>query len=366
MKYSRSIGISLALLVSIGSACLKPAPSLADDCQPYWTEAYKRMQGCGSGSANSGGNSGPSRREIRDMEEAAEDAARAERNRRVSAINQQGNDAWQRGDYRQALHYYEQQQTVIDGPNVREVILQAKALIAWQEAKSAADYRRALALRPGLFSQGNIRYVEELEAKEKYERERPEREAQWERDRIARDARDLKATAKMREKITGFAAALDTAPATPDRVVTPAGTLDGAMGTPVAEAPLEFGNPEDLEAQSEQLRRGFDKTGLLKGSRPIAVVDDPASHDPRMIAATQELDKLQAEHDRMDAEIARLTRERNSSAEAGKMKALTVALEQKNQAKQEKLVQISQRKEKTQKLRRTINTEVEKPKDKPK
>lgn len=276
------------------------------------------------------------------------EAERAERNARYDAIHKQAVEASQRGDYRAALQLYEQQQTVRDGPNVRDAIAQLKALIAWQEATTAADYRRALAMRPGIFSQENIRYVEELEAKEKYERERQERQAE-----------DVKIAAKMREKIGRFAALLDTAPPKAGEVVTQGGTLDDGMGSHRAEALLEFGNPHDLEAQNEQARQGFDKAGLLKGSRPIAVVDDPASHDPRMVAATQELSKLQAEHEQLEADIDRLTKERNTAVDAVKMKALTVEIDQKSRVRQEKLIQISEKKDKKEKLRRTINTQVE-------
>lgn len=355
----------LALCLLIASACLDHAPAFADACMDYWTESYKRMQGCLPDNTNSGGNSGLTRRQIREMEEAAEDAAREDRARRANTLNQQAGNAWERGDYRQALRYFEQQQTVIDGPKVRAAIVQSKAIIAWTEAKTAADYRRALAMAPELFSRDNIRYVEELEAKEKYERERPEREARWERERIEREAADRKAAAKMRERLGGFAASLDTEPAEAGLAVPEGRAIAGAMGGNAIEAPLEFGNPDDLEAQSEQLRQGFDKEGLLKGSRPLAAVNDPASRDPRIIEATQELDRLQVEQGLMDAEIARLTRERNASIDAGRMKALTVELEQKNRAKQEKLLRISEKKEKTEKLRRTINTQVEKPKEKP-
>lgn len=359
-------GIWLALCLLIASACLDHAPVFAvDACMDYWTESYKRMQGCLPDNSNSGGNSGLTRRQIREMEEAAEDAAREDRARRANALNQQAAAAWERGDYRQALQYFEQQQMVINGPNVRSAIEQTKAMIVWTEARTASDYRRALAMAPGMFSRENIRYVEELEAKEKYERERPEREARWERERIEREAADRKAAAKMRERLGGFAASLNTDPAKAGLVVPEGRAVEGAMGGNVTEAPLEFGNPDDLEAQNEQLRQGFDKEGPLKGSRPLAVVDDPASRDPRIIEATQELDKLQAEQGRMDAEIARLTRERNASIDAGRMKALTVELERKNRAKQEKLLQISEKKEKTEKLRRIINTQVEKPKEKP-
>lgn len=351
----------IALCVLIAGVPLAPIPALAADaCMPYWTESYKRMQGCLPDNSNSGGNSGLSRRQIREMEEAAEDAAREDRARRTNALNQQAGDAWARGDYRQALSYFEQQQTVIDGPNVRLAIAQTKAMIVWKEARTAADYRRALAMAPGMFSQENIRYVEELEAKEKYERERPEREAQWERERLAREAADRKSAAKMRERIGSFAASLDTEPAKAGRVVPVGRAVEGAMGGNAVEAPLEFGNPDDLEARSEQLQQGFDDLGPLKGSRPPATVDDPASRDPRVIEATQELDRLQAERARMDAEIAGLTRERNASIDAVQMKALTAELEQKNRAKQEKLLEISEKKGKAERLRRTINTQVEK------
>lgn len=54
--------------------------------------------------------SGPSRREIRE----AREAARMERDRQVNFFNQQAHAAWARGDYREALRFFEQQQAVRD------------------------------------------------------------------------------------------------------------------------------------------------------------------------------------------------------------------------------------------------------------
>jgi len=258
---------SLGWLLLTGTCASLPA--LADSCQPYWTAEYKCMQGCGSCGGNPGGESysGPSRRDI-------ENAERAERNRQVDAINQQAVEAWQRRDYREALRFYEQQQMVRDGPNVRAAIAQVKALIAWHEATTAAEYRRAMVMQPGIFTQENVRYVEELEAKEKYERERLEREAE-----------DIKVAGKIRAQISKFASSLDTAPPKAGLIVTQGGTLGDAMGTHKAAATLEFGDPNVLEARGEQARQGFDKAGSLAGSKPVRRDDSDTAGKPVLSSA---------------------------------------------------------------------------------
>jgi len=89
----------------------------------------------------------------------------------LNAVNQQAVEAWNKQDYREALRLFEEQQKIYDGPNVREDIADTKARVAWSEATTAADYRKAIKMRPNIFTPECIRYVEGLEANEKQQRQ---------------------------------------------------------------------------------------------------------------------------------------------------------------------------------------------------
>jgi len=76
------------------------------------------------------------------------EAERAERNRQYDALYEQSSAAWDRHDYREALRLYKQQQKLRNGPTTRAGIAELEALIVWSEAKTAKEYRRAMAMRP--------------------------------------------------------------------------------------------------------------------------------------------------------------------------------------------------------------------------
>jgi tetratricopeptide (TPR) repeat protein len=157
----------------------------------------------------------------------------------AAIFNQQAQEAWGRRDYRGALRSYEQQRTMFDGPNARKGIASAKAMIVWSEAKTAADYRRAIAMQPGLFNQENIRGVEKLEAWEKSQR-----------DQRTREVREKAAAKDIHKSIQTFAQTLDAAPSSDGG--------RGNFGTTVAHPnDLAFGDPNAVsgtEKAGEQLR----------------------------------------------------------------------------------------------------------------
>lgn len=138
--------------------------------------------GSSTGSGNSSASSGPTASQIRRAEEAA---AREDRARRTSEWNRLANAAVDRRDYREALRLYREQQKVIDGPNVREGIANMEAVLAWSEARTAAEYRRALNLQPSMFSADNRIFVENLEQQEAAARKAAEDAAKVARDRAA-------------------------------------------------------------------------------------------------------------------------------------------------------------------------------------
>jgi hypothetical protein len=181
------------------------------------------------------------------------------------AVLQQGNDAWERRDFREALRLAILQQTIRDGPNVRSRIKQLNALIVWSEAKTAADYRRAIRMVPGLFTPDNVRFVDGLERMEK-------------------------AALKARTKYNELASSLDTAPPKPGWFVSQDRILRDLLGGHTAEAHLEFSYANTPEALSEQARQGFDTTGALKGSQPVT--SDTVPPEPASEAAPVVLEKF--------------------------------------------------------------------------
>lgn len=269
MKHTTNFKLHAVLWTLLGTVCFVSAPAMAEakdmGCSPTVANP------CTGGTPGGGGYSTPSH----DYE-----AERAERNARYERILRDGRAAWERGDYREALRLLQQQQVLRDGPNVRNAIVQAKALIASQEAKEKAQKKA-------------------------------------ERDRIKREAEDAKVAAQMREEINKFALSLDTGPSGTGSVVSHGGTMGDAMGTHKATVHLEFGDPYALEARSEQARQGFDKARPLMGSQPIprndpgdagntpesrsalaAQVPDDAKNDSLITQSLvwyQQLDKLKAE-----------------------------------------------------------------------
>jgi hypothetical protein len=141
-------------------------------------------------------------------------------------------------------------------------------------------------------------------------------------------------------------------------------TTPDAFGTRKA-SPSRVVDPASPEAASDRMQQGFDAAGPLAGSSPVPAIEEPraVAADPRMIAARRELDSLRADRDRLDAEITRLTQQRDNEKEPAAKQALSIKLEEKTRAKQEKVVEITKSTEKTEKLRRTIEFEVAAPND---
>lgn len=112
--------------------------------------------------------------------------ARLERAARAGKLNTLAREAWDRRDYTEALRLFQEQQTVIDGPKVRENIAMARAAINQTESRNAANrlrmeanttydrgdhsgalalYRRALAVDPNCLTDDGKKWVQNLEAR---------------------------------------------------------------------------------------------------------------------------------------------------------------------------------------------------------
>ena len=98
---------------------------------------------------------------------------RQERNARYDDVRTRVQAALGQREYREALRLLLEQQMLIDGPNVRDMIVRVEALIMWADGNAAVQnkdyataishFRQALARMPDMFSQENRTYVTNLE-----------------------------------------------------------------------------------------------------------------------------------------------------------------------------------------------------------
>jgi hypothetical protein len=149
-----------------------------------------------------------------------------------------------------------------------------------------------------------------------------------------------------------------------------------------APANLEFKAIKDSKALQEaeanlyntkQGKAGavFDKKGKKSPSTSLVItipatgkpiqMSERARKDPRMIETLKELADLQVKRQKLDAERTKLAVERNSTKDPEKMNQLTRELDKKEKDFQSNLFAASNKFEKVEKLKRTIDTEVEKP-----
>ena len=275
------------------------------------SECYSCSDGGGSSSSQPS-YQGPSEHQLWQGRENA----RLERKARADNLHGQASAAWDRGDFREALRHFREQQGVIDGPNVRDAIAKAEALVVWSEATHSSERRRAIAMNPGAFTADNLRYVEWLEANEKYQ---------------AYQAENERAASQMRSRISSF---VESVGKQPMASAVPAVDEPDAFGTRKAKPVLEFGDPDpapgtnvDPGAQlksvekhsrlagssgdSRQARRGFDTSGTESGTlvyvkssagRPapafITNLPESAQNDPRIrqsVTYYEKLDKLKTD-----------------------------------------------------------------------
>lgn len=122
-----------------------------------------------------------------------QDEANAERVRQQKAgfdnLNTRAAEAFKRHDDREGLRWLHELRTAysnagIYSPDLRESIGRTEAILAWRDAKTSEEFRRAIAIQPHFFPRENLAYVEKLESIEAYVRGRPERAAQEQAARL--------------------------------------------------------------------------------------------------------------------------------------------------------------------------------------
>ncbi len=131
------------------------------------------------------------------------------------------------------------------------------------------------------------------------------------------------------------------------------------------------------EARSNLYNTGQGRPGAVfdtKGERgpqtapPVVVgpsagqaMSERARKDPRMIKEQKEMESLQAKRQELDVQRTKLAVQRNTTNDPGTMRNLTKELDKAEQAYQRNLVEISSKTATIEKLKRTIDAEVEAP-----
>lgn len=226
---------------------------------------------------------GQSRLSRVDAQEEAWARKAAEQNRDEADRVQRQQDHWRQLDtqarraldstnYREALGLLKELQAshrdaAQSSPRVTEAIARTEAILAWSEAQTAADYRRAIAMNPGVFSEANTAFVERLEELERWQREKPEREAA-----------NAVAAARISAAIDALVAAF-TAPARKVIDNSRSETRDGGFQTSRSAPRFVADDATSGEHASIRSGLGFDTAGPLEAdlsSPPPPPVARPA------------------------------------------------------------------------------------------
>ena len=135
------------ILITLIIVFLKINISWAQHCNPNWTAAYSCMEGCGGCPANSvpATSSVSYNYQAAQALQAAQEAAKKQRiNDEVQDLNQQGLDAYNRGDYETAIEFY---QDALDkrpnDPSILQNIQTAKDQIAAIEQRKQEAFNQS-------------------------------------------------------------------------------------------------------------------------------------------------------------------------------------------------------------------------------
>ncbi len=104
---------------------------------------------------------------------------------------------------------------------------------------------------------------------------------------------------------------------------------------------------------------GSSEPGVFVPGTGATEMSERARKDPRMIAAQKELADLRTKRQKLDEERTQLAKERNSTSDPVKLQQLTKDLDKAEKEYQGNLQAFSTKTEAIEKLKRTIDTEVE-------
>lgn len=226
-------------------------------------------------------------------------------------LNQSAGSALRRNDFSAALRLLEelrlaQRDAGIFSPDLQETIARTQALQAWSQARTAAEFRQAMALKPGFFNAANEDFVKGLEAMEEYLRKAPERAAA------------IKASFdQIRTSLSNLASNLSS-PDPRSRLIlgNNEATVIGGFNIPDARPDYLQDDGRSGESASIHAGLGFDDPGKLQGTMPAAPPTPTArimfparfQNDPVFLnnPAVYELRKIeeQADEARRAAELA--------------------------------------------------------------
>ncbi len=105
---------------------------------------------------------------------------------------------------------------------------------------------------------------------------------------------------------------------------------------------------------------GSSRSGVFAGTGSIEM-SERARKDPRMIEAQKQFDDLQTKRQKLDEQRTQLAKERNSTKDPTKFQELTKQLDKAEKDFQANIQSLSNKTQEIEKLKRTIDTEVEEP-----
>lgn len=213
-RHFRSVTAAFVFaLTAIAASAQEGRDMGAGYCGRHGNYTGSSCPGCSGGGGGGGGGTGG--------DSGAEEEARRDRQRRRDALTTKAGELWRNGDFRGALESFLAAQRIFDGPNVRDAIERCRSRIAWADANALDEsgdkagalalYRKALDIYGSQFSDANRRYVEDLEASVRAEREKREREERERRNRPEVDRLRTQARAVMDEDPARAIALLDEA-----------------------------------------------------------------------------------------------------------------------------------------------------------
>lgn len=346
----------------IGVLAAGSAPAHAE-C--FYTPEGIRMCSQGGSSSDGGGGGWGSSRAEREAERAWE----AEQERAYDDAHARAQAAWESQNWSEALRLLKEQQRLRDGPNVRQSIAEverylsdvarnneANSLIAaGDSANKNHDYRTALELYQRALQTAPYPAAGLKEFVPRYEQ----------------FVRSWEVQSK------GVASIIQTVSQTPSASAGNAPGLsfmtgDRPTGSPpgpntsagdqlrAAAAAARAGGPDPL-------RKSFDAGGATYagsivyargGGVDMSGWSARARNDTEILAAVKELQTLQAQRSRVQAERDALVKQRNAAPDAATMQKLGEQLDRKEEVLQNQLVQIAAKEEGIEKRRRFVDATV--------
>jgi tetratricopeptide (TPR) repeat protein len=293
--------------------------------------------------------------------------------------------------YREALRLWPEDQVIQRNLRKAEQALLNEEGVKYYNNKDwakATDYfRQALSKFPENDTvRNNLQNAEDALQQEKAEKERERQEAQTAADmrKTINNMGSLfnsPAPASSGLEFSGKPATppssggLDFMPATPAQPPQPAvpatagqrkvGSLEGNRAIQEAEANLSATQQGKsgavFDSKGDRAPQSLSPVGAVSAAGQPTQMSERARKDPRMITAQKELTDLQEKRQKLDEQRSKLTKDLTSTSDPAKMKQLVKQLDKAEKDYQANLLAVSNQSQKVEKLKRTIDVEVESP-----